>query len=157
MDIAQGVCFYRLSNEMASWKNSIIIHASPDRVFAYVDDPMKLVEWIPGLMAVDDVIGSGAGQQQEFTAKMAGIRLHGQSVVVEHVPNKCAVHQLVGMVHATFGYFVEPHDEGTRLTLEVEYSVPIPVLGKLAEHLVIKRNARELELALVNVKETLES
>lgn len=67
-----------------------------------------------------------------------------------------AVHQTIGMVHSTFAYGVEPHEEGTTLTLEVEHSVPIPVLGKLAEHISVRRNAREFELALVNVKEALE-
>lgn len=142
---------------MAAWKNSIVIDASPDRVFAYVDDPSKLVEWLPGVVEVRDVIGSGAGQQQEWTYKMAGVKLRGQTVVVEYVPKTSSVHQTVGMIHSTFAYSVEPHDEGTRLTLDVEYAVPIPVLGKLAERLVIARNARELELALTNVKETLEN
>ena len=49
-----------------------------------------------------------------------------------------------------------PTKKGRRLTLEVEYNVPIPVLGKLAEHIAARRNAREFELALTNVKETLE-
>lgn len=46
---------------MISWKNSIVIHAPTDRVFAYVDDPMNLVEWLPGMVEVADVIGSAAG------------------------------------------------------------------------------------------------
>ena len=142
---------------MALWKNSIVIHTPPEEVFAYVDDPMTLVEWLPGLMAVFDVIGSGIGQQQEFTYKMAGVRLHGQAVIVEHVPNTRSVYQTVGMVHSDFGYSVEAHEEGTRLTLEVKYTVPIPVLGRQAERLVIARNAREFELALTNIKETLEA
>jgi carbon monoxide dehydrogenase subunit G len=142
---------------MASWKNSIVIHAPVDRVFAYVDDPMMLVEWLPGMVEVHNVSGAGIGQQQEWIYKMAGVRLRGEAVVVEYVPNARAVHQTVGMIHTTFAYAVEAHDEGTLLTVEIEYTVPIPVLGKLAEHLVEARNAREFKMALVNVKESLES
>ncbi len=141
---------------MISWKNSIVIHAPTDRVFAYVDDPMNLVEWLPGMVEVADVIGSGAGQQQTWTYKMAGLFLHGEATVVEHVPGKCAVHQTIGMIESTFAYGVEPHEEGSVLTLEVKYNVPIPVLGKLAEHIAARRNAREFGLALISVKETLE-
>jgi len=61
------------------------------------------------------------------------------------------------MVSSTFGYTIEPHAEGTALTLETEYSIPMPVLGRLAERVLLRRNRRELELALINVKETLES
>lgn len=142
---------------MASWKNSIVICAPVERVFAYVDDPQTLVEWLPGMVEIRNVIGSGVGQQQEWTYKMAGVPLRGQAVVVEHVPGSHAVHQTIGMIQSTFAYTVEPHEEGTLLTLEVEYSVPVPVLGRLAEHIILARNAREFELALTNVKETLES
>lgn len=142
---------------MASWTNSIVIHAPADRVFAYVDDPMHLVEWLPGMMEVRNVIGSGAGQQQEWTYKMAGFLLRGQATVVEYVPNRRSVHQTIGMIGSTFTYTVEPHDEGATLTLEIEYNVPVPVLGRFAERAIIARNAREFEFALTNVKETLEA
>jgi hypothetical protein len=142
---------------MAAWKNSIVIHASAKRVFAYVDDAENLVEWVSGMMEVHDITGCGAGQQQSWTYKMAGVHLHGEAVVVEHVPDSHAVHQTIGMIHSTFAYTVEPHEGGALLTVEVDYRIPIPVLGKLAERLVLARNARELELALINVKETVES
>jgi hypothetical protein len=56
--------------------------------------------------------------------------------------------QTIGMIHSTFAYSAEPHEKGTRLTLEIDYTIPIPVLGRLAEHIV---------LALTNVKERLEN
>ena len=142
---------------MASWKDSIVVQASTDRVFAYVDEPMNLPVWLPSIVAVHDVIGTGAGQQFEWTSKMAGLLLHGQSTVVEHVPNKCGVHQTIGMVRSTFGYAVEPHEKGTRLTLKVEYGIPVPVVGRLAEHVLLRRNVRELEVGLATIKEVLES
>ena len=60
---------------MDSWKNSIVIHAPADDVFAYVDEPMRLAEWLPSIVEVRNVIGTGAGQQFEWTAKMAGLLL----------------------------------------------------------------------------------
>jgi len=142
---------------MATWTNSIVIQAAADKVFAYVDEPMNLAEWLPSIVEVRNVIGTGAGQQFEWTAKMIGLLLRGQSTVVEHAPNKCGVHQTIGMVSSTFGYSVEPHGEGTELTLEIEYSVPIPLVGRLAEHVLVRRNAREFQLALDNVKELMEA
>jgi hypothetical protein len=61
------------------------------------------------------------------------------------------------MVSSTFGYAVEPHEKGTRLTLEIEYSIPVPVVGRLAEHVLLRRNVREFEMGLATVKEVLES
>ena len=51
---------------------------------------------------------------------------------------------------------VEPHENGTKLTVEVEYTLPGAVVGKLAEHLTIRRMKRDLQSSLLNVKEMLE-
>ncbi len=37
-----------------------------------------------------------------------------------------------------------------------DYTIPVPVLGKLAEQLVLKRNQREADLSMQNIKERLE-
>lgn len=142
---------------MASWKDSVLIHAPLEDVFSYVDDPHQLPTWLPGMVEVRDVTGTGQGQQYEYTYKMAGVLLSGQNVVIEHVPNERGVHQVIGMISALWDYSVEPHANGTLLNLEVEYAVPIPVLGRLAERLAIKQNAASFELALVNVKDVMEA
>jgi len=142
---------------MTSWKDSILIDASPDDVFAYVDDPRELPTWLPSMIEVRNVIGTGLGQQYEYTYKMAGLLFRGQNVVIEHVPNERGLHQVIGMISALWDYSVEPHAEGTVLNIEVEYNIPIPVLGRLAERLAIKQNAASFELALINVKDVMES
>ena len=142
---------------MASWKDSILIHAPPEDVFAYVDDPRELPTWLPGMIEVRNVIGTGLGQQYEYTYKMGGLQLRGTNIVIEHVPNERGLHQVIGMISALWDYSVEPHPEGTLLNIEVEYSIPIPVLGRLAERLAVKQNAASFELALINVKDVMEA
>ena len=155
---------------MASWKNSVAIAAPANRVFAYVDDPTNLPIWLPTMVEVRNVIGTGAGQQFEWTSRMAGSLLRGQSTVIEHVPNVHGLHQSIGMVNSTFGYTVEsigmvnstfgytvePHEDGASLTVEIQYLVPVPVLGKLAERVLLRRNAREFEVGIVTIKDVLE-
>ena len=134
-----------------------MIHAAPERVFAYVTEPSLLPEWLPSMVEVRNVVGTGAGQQYEWTYKMAGLLLRGQSTMVEYVPNQCAVHQSIGTIGSDWTLTVEPHEERAVLHIEVEYSVPVPVLGKLAERLAVSRDARDFALAFDNVKETLEN
>lgn len=141
---------------MASWSDSILIRSSPEQVFAYVDDPEELPTWLPTMVEVHNVIGTGLGQQYEYAYKMAGLLLHGQSVVIEHTPNERGLHQVIGTISALWDYSVHPHEEGSLLTIKAEYIVPIPVLGKLAERIAIRQNTRSLELALRNVKDVLE-
>ena len=50
-----------------------------------------------------------------------------------------------------------PQGNDTKLDLFVEYTVPMPVLGKLAEKIVLKQNEREADLAIANIKAKMES
>ena len=138
-------------------KKSIVINAPAEKVFAYVTEPTTMPDWFPGGVEVRNVMGSGEGQQYEWTHKYVGILLRGQTTVVEHVPNKRSVHQSIGTISSVWTFSVEPHEEGTTLTIEVEYNIPIPVLGKLAEPFVVKRDTRTLESALANIEEMLMS
>ena len=142
---------------MASLSRSAVIQAPVERLFEYVTTPEKLPEWLPAMVEVRDVKGAGEGQQYEWTYKMIGLLLKGQSTVVEYVPNKCSVHQSIGTINSIWTIGVEPHPEGSRLTIFVEYDVPVPVLGRLAEQIAVNRDARDFALAFENVKETLEA
>ena len=88
---------------------------------------------------------------------MAGVPLNGESTVTEHIPNERRVTDSKGGVLSTWTYTFEPHDGGTKLDIEIEYTIPVPVLGKLAEKLVLKRNEREADTAMENIKYKMEA
>ena len=142
---------------MAKIQKSITINGPVDRVFAYVDDVMTIPEWLPSMMEVRDVTGSGVGQHYRWRYKMAGVPLNGESTVTEHIPNERRVTDSKGGVLSTWTYTFEPHDGGTKLGIEIEYTIPVPVLGKLAEKLVLKRNEREADTAMENIKDKMEA
>jgi len=141
---------------MIDYADSIVIEAPVTEVFAYVNDLSTMPDWLLGLVEVRDVIGTGEGQQCDFTFKMIGVQLRGSAVVVDCVPNERCTHQSIGMLSADWTNIVEPHEDGTKLTVEVEYTLPGAVLGKLAEHLTIRRMKRDLRSSLLNVKDMLE-
>jgi len=138
---------------MVVLKKSVVIRAPTDEVFAYANEPRTFAEWLPSFVEARDFVGTGAGQQYGWTYKYVGLLLRGQSTVVEHVPNELAVHQSIGTIDSTWTIRVEPHEVGTTLTIEVEYNIPIPVLGKVAEQFTVRRDARTLEWALTNIEE----
>jgi hypothetical protein len=41
--------------------------------------------------------------------------------------------------------------------VDIDYSIPIPVLGKLAEQLVLKRNQRDMDVSMENLKDNMEA
>lgn len=142
---------------MASHTNTIDIRAPLTRVFAYIDDPRMLPSWMVGMDEVRNVIGTGEGAQYEWTYTMAGIPLRGQNVVVEWEENRRTVHQGIGMIHSMWVGTVEPLDHGTRLTIDVEYTLPFFILGRLAESATVGRNDRDIKASLAKVQAILES
>lgn len=143
-------------DRMPSYENSIVINAPLSDVFTYVNEPKTFPDWVHGMIDVHNVIGTGEGQQYEWTFKMVGMQLHGQSVAVNYIQDECAAYQSIGMIESIWTNIVEPSDGGTKLTIKVEYSIPAPVLGKLAEALTLRRNERGLNATLINAKEVLE-
>jgi ligand-binding SRPBCC domain-containing protein len=122
---------------MMSLNQSVGINAPTDVVFAYVTEPATMAEWIPPMVQTRDIVGSGEGQQFEWTYKLAGL--------------------LFRAISSTWAFRVGSHDGGAKFTVDIAYDVPVPVLGKLAEHVLVSRDARNLDLALANVKEILEA
>jgi uncharacterized membrane protein len=126
------------------------------KVFSYIENPMNDPDWIPSMIEVKDVNGSGAGTNFKWSWKMAGLRFNGESTFVEDIPDKELVVKSKGGIEATWTFKLEPHKDATSLDLDIDYSVPVPVLGKLAEKLILKRNEREADMGLMNLKERLE-
>ncbi len=141
---------------MAKVERSITINAPVEKVFNYLADPMTQPEWLPSMMEVKDVSGSGVGQHFRWTYKMAGVLLEGETTVTEYIPNERIVSQIKGGVTSTWIQSFKTQDGGTMMELDIEYTIPVPVLGKLAEKIVLKRNEREADLAMANIKEKME-
>ena len=141
---------------MAKVERSIKINAPVEKVFDYLDDPMTQLEWVPSSIEVKDVSGSGVGKHFKWTYKMAGILLKGETTTIEYIPNERIVTQSKGGATSTWIFNFEAHNGETMVELTIEYTIPVPVLGKLAEKIVLKRNEREADLAMVNIKEKME-
>lgn len=142
---------------MKTLSDSVVICAPREAVFEYVTEPSKMAEWLPSMMETRNVVGSGEGSQYEWTYKMVGNLFHGQTVVVEHVPHERSEYKSIGAIHSDWTVRFEARDGRTRVAMDIEYEVPLPVLGKLAERMLEKRHARSLSVALTNLKEMLEA
>jgi uncharacterized protein YndB with AHSA1/START domain len=141
---------------MPKINNSINISAPVEKVFAYVTDLMNSTEWFVGMTEVTDVTGSGVGQHFHWKYNMLGVPLRGEGTVREHVPNERRVTEGKGGITSTWTFTFAPDEGGTKLDLELDYTIPVPVLGKLAEKLVLKRNQREADLSMENLKQRME-
>jgi len=144
---------------MPKIERSITINAPVENVFAYINDPELNPEWLPSMLEVKDVniTEQGVGSHFKWVYKMAGIRINGETTTLEHVPNQRIVVQSKVGINSKWSWTFEPYDNGTRLSLVLEYTVPVPVLGKLAEAVVLKQNEKEADAAMANIKAKMES
>jgi uncharacterized protein YndB with AHSA1/START domain len=143
---------------MARVERSSEIHAPVERVFGYVADPSHLPEFWPSMMDVKDVhpLPNG-GHRFRWVYKMAGMSFEGTSECVEYVPNQRFVGKYTGGIEGTATWTFLPEAGGTRVTFLGDYTVPIPLLGRLAEGLIVKLNEHETEVLLSNLKATMEA
>jgi len=137
--------------------SSIIINAPVTKIFDYLSEPTNQPEIWPSLMEIKDVQRLPDGKtKNRWVYKMAGIRLEGTSEGVESVANQRIVSKTKGGVESTQTWIFQPEAGGIKVTFEVEYTVPIPVLGKLAEAIIVKMNEHEGEVILANLKSRME-
>ena len=142
---------------MAKVERTITIKAPVEKVFSYLDEPTNLPEVWPGFVEAKDVkrLPSG-GNSFGWAYKMAGMRFEGTGETTEYVANERTVVKTKGGIESTATWTYQPEDGGTKLTLEVEYTVPIPLLGKLAEALIVKLNQNEADVVMTNLKTRME-
>lgn len=142
---------------MTHVQRSITIDAPPHVVYEHWSDPNNWPEVWPSLIEVTDVVTTpdGRGSTLRWVYKMAGVRLEGRGVV-ERVPDQRIVYTTTGGVESTLVWTYEPEGDGTKVTADVEYSIPVPVLGKLMEPFVLKANEHEAEATLANSKARME-
>ena len=143
---------------MPKIERSVTINAPVKKIFDYIADPKLQVEWLPGMIEVKDIkqTKEGVGSTYKFSYKVAGMRFEGEDIVEEYIPNKKMVTRSKGGIESSWTWNFEPYNDGTKVEVIVEYKVPIPVLGKIAEALVLKQTEREADHALANIKDKME-
>jgi uncharacterized membrane protein len=142
---------------MAKITKSVTINAPVEKVFAFISEPTNLPEIWPSMVEVKDVQPSPAGGYNfDWVYKMAGVRFNGASETTESVTNQCIVTKSTKGIESKFVWTFETKDSGTKLTVETEYSVPVPLLGKLAEAFIVKQNEHEADVLLANLKARME-
>ena len=143
---------------MGTVEKTITINAPVEKVFGYIDERANLPEVWPSLVEVEEVERlSNGGACFQFVYKMAGMRFKGRSEDTEYVANQRVVSKTTGGIDSTVTWTYQPEGGGTKLTIKAEYSVPAPLVGKLAEAFIVKVNEHEGESLLANVKARMEA
>lgn len=143
---------------MIAARDQIEVEASPEDVFAFMDEPSKQVKITPSLVEVTDVrrLANG-GKQAEYTYTLAGVELGGTVRDIERQPPNRLVQSLSGAIDGTIRHTFEAVDAGTLVTYAAEYDLPQTVLESVLEPIVRTYNEKEVEATLANLKAHLEA
>lgn len=142
---------------MAKVNKSITINAPVEKVFQYLTDQTNLPEIWPSLVEnnVVERLPNG-GAKTQYVYKMAGMRFEGTSIDTEFIPNQRTVSKTEGGIKSEITWEFQAEGEAMKVTFSGEYTVPIPLLGKLAEAFIVKQNENEAEVILANLKARME-
>ncbi len=121
-----------------------------------MSDATKLSEWLPGLSDVRNIRGEGLGQQSSWTYKMMGMPFKGESECTEYIPNEWIVIKTMGSINSTWDWTLESQSKKTLVNLVLEYTIPVPLISKIGSRLILRRNEREADMAVANIKQRLE-
>ncbi len=142
---------------MATLERSFHVNAPPERVFAFLADHANDPQWLPGMVDARNFTGEGTGYEWEWTYKLGGVSFNGSGHVVEHDPPRRHVVETRGGATSTWAWTLEPEGEGTRISLQMEYTVPVAVVGKIAEKLLLKQNEKAADEGMTNLQRLLSS
>ncbi|WP_242342278.1 SRPBCC family protein [Anaeromyxobacter terrae] len=139
-------------------EKKILIEVEATRVFEYLGDPKNLLEIWPSLVEVSNVqLMEGGRSSWDWTYKMAGLRFHGRSETIEAVRPTRRVTKNEKGIPSTLEWTFTQRDHGTEVAVKVDYELPLPLLGHVAELFLRHSNEREAETLLHNLKERLET
>lgn len=143
---------------MAHLHRRVSIEAPVHEVFAFWRNPVNWPEVSPYLIEVKDVVltHDGVGTTYNRLHKMAGTRFWGRGKYVEYVPDRRIVIATTGGIESVGAWTFEPDGDRTWMEVDMVYSVPGSLLGKMAESYILKATEHDIDTTLANVRSRLE-
>ena len=134
---------------MQNYNKSILIPATPENIFAYIDDHarfsahMSKSSWMMGGESMDVTADEGRGQEVgshiRLKGKIFGISLYLDEVVTQHDPPHLKTWETVGIPkllvigNYRMKILIEPKETGALFSVSIDYDLPTTNiwLGKL--------------------------
>ena len=141
---------------MARIERDIAIDAPVEKVFAYYASPDHLTAWAHMVDVTDVQKLPNGGYSFGWTYNLSGMRVDGTVEDIELVTNQRRVSKTKGAIDLTLTARFQPEDGGTKMAAEVEFSVPIPLIGRVIGAFIIGSMESEIDAMLANIKARME-
>lgn len=118
------------------------VDAKPERVMSFFCDSTA----VPKGMTMEVVHESPEveGNSYEWTFKVLGIPSKGITVYTDYVPAERLEFRNFGVLEGTSAWTIEPEDGGSRVTVEVDGRLAIPLVGRLLDPILRREWEKEL-------------
>ncbi len=139
---------------MAEIHKSTTVAAPVDKVFEIVDDPAEFPKYVPNVNDVVDVRRSEGriGDTFRVIYKVLGVTFDEKFTVSHYQRPSMIKSTFAGGMTGTFGWTFEPAQEGSKITIDVDYELGGGPLGKAVDSLMLQRvNEKTIEDTLKNL------
>jgi carbon monoxide dehydrogenase subunit G len=136
-------------------EKTIEIHAAVDTVFAILDTPQRIPEYVPGITRVDGVqhTDGRVGDTFRVTYSVLGISFPLRFTLTAWARPQQIDTRVDGALAGSYNWSFMPHDSGMRLAIRSTYAIGGGPLGWVANALLIERmNEKNTERMLDNLK-----
>lgn len=136
----------------------IMVHAPVHAVFDFLYKPDNIPKVWPSLVAVTNQQPlPGGGYSFHWQYQMGGISFIGAGKYTNVNRNQWIVVETKGAIDCIFTWTLRARKRYTKLFLTMEYGIPIPILGWIAEKTFVQMNEDEAGLILSNIKKLMEA
>jgi uncharacterized membrane protein len=131
----------------------IVIEAPLEEIFRFVSVPANLPKIWPSLVEIkNEKLLPNGGYRFRWLYKIFGVRLTGTGECVDIAPNLWLSARTYGAVESLNTWTFRSKAGQTRVTMTIDYRIPSPLSGRLAENTIINTANREAEIILTNLR-----
>ena len=127
---------------MIKLEDNVIIHQSPDKVFAFTTDIKNNPKWQSDILEIEQItVGTfGPGSTYRCVNLFMGQRFESEATVSEYIPaQKCSYQITAGSINGQNSFIYEPVNGSTKFTTRVRIRLGFLALAGR----VFKRAAKE--------------
>jgi len=141
---------------------SIEIEASPEKVFAFINDTKKMNEITKGVSETEYTSKGpvGVGTIKHTVGKAGGSQAEFDTEITEFEKNKKISSRTIGgsKLKMQSSTTLEPTAKGTKLTVTMDYELPYSIIGKIVDKLRVSKDLEKAsEKNLSDMKKALEA
>ena len=131
----------------------IVIEAPKEEIFRFVSIPCNLPKIWPGLIEIkNEKLLPNGGYRFRWLYKIFVVPLTVIGECVDIAPNLWLSAKTYGAIDSLNTWTFRSKGEQTRVTMTIDYRIPSPLSGRLAENTIVNTANREAEVILANLR-----